>query len=526
MKGFGDPIDRRCVECHDNVRVTITAMGSTHCLSCHDPMANAGADIRRSAWECKKCHDKDQGDKPAIDVHSTVACSNCHRPHEEPWTMPRLCTECHVGHETFHGAAARDADGGASHAVAPHDAGTFSGEPMACATCHQPHEAGGAASGRCYECHAAKSPAKLTPAATFAGGHERCTTCHLPHGGEKAGPRPCRTCHQGVVTMDGPASEAHAKCVNCHKPHDVMGSAARRACVGCHAVHVEHPDPEGRGCTGCHEVHPGGPSRAVLATSPVATLPETAYPKAASPVTCSGCHTAAKTDLGFHAGTTPCASCHTPHAFTAASAPACSTCHARETAAAAVAAGGHGHGACKGCHQPHAPKAARPACGSCHEQEAKTTPAGHAKCTSCHDAHPTSRTPKAQCTTCHAREEEGAPRPRGLRQLPPRARPGRARRPARRREHPALPVVPHDVEAARAPRGEVARHVHGLPRGARARRAARSRDVPGLPRGQERARAHRDDVRGLPPVRKGEVGAAALTYLASLTTVPPMALAQ
>jgi hypothetical protein len=405
VKGFGEPLDRVCTECHDDVRVTITAMGKTHCVSCHDPAASGGILIRESAWECQKCHARDQGDKPAIDVHATQDCANCHRPHQEPWTLPRKCTECHAGHETFHGAAARDADGGASHAVLPHDAGTFSDEPMACATCHKPHEVGGEASGRCYACHAEKEPARFTAAATFPGGHERCTTCHKPHGGTTAGPRPCRSCHTGTVTMDGRASVAHGKCVNCHQPHDVRGTA-KGACIGCHlSVHADHPDPEGKGCVGCHEPHPGPRARAVLA-SVGPTLPDTAFPQAPSPVTCSRCHTKAKTDLGFHAGTTPCKGCHKPHAFTASSAPACASCHAKETAAG-IAAGGRGHGECKACHETHAPKAARPSCGSCHDQEAKTAPAGHAQCLACHDAHPPSRTPAATCTTCHAPKKMG-----------------------------------------------------------------------------------------------------------------------
>jgi Doubled CXXCH motif (Paired_CXXCH_1) len=405
VKSFGQSIERVCAECHDDVRVTITGMGSIHCLSCHDLTGSGGTLILKSAWECTKCHAQDQGDKPAIHVHSTQACSNCHHPHEEPWTVPRKCTECHEGHETFHGADVRDADGGASHPVAPHAAGSFSGEPMACATCHAPHEVGGAASGRCYQCHAEKEPATFTAATTFAGGHERCTTCHVPHGEANAGPVPCRSCHAGVVTLGGRASEAHGKCVNCHQPHDVLGSPAG-ACVGCHsAVHVEHPDPEGKGCVGCHNPHPG-PAALAGAASP--TLAESAFPKASSQVKCSGCHTEAKTDLGFHDGTTPCKGCHVPHAFTRASAPACSTCHAPETAAA-VAAGGHGHGECKGCHQTHEPKAAPPACGSCHEQEAKTALAGHTECRACHEAHPASRAPEKACATCHARQKNSGP---------------------------------------------------------------------------------------------------------------------
>jgi hypothetical protein len=404
VKGFGEPLDRVCAECHDTIRVTITGMGKAHCVSCHDPTASGGMAIRESAWECQKCHAKDQGDKPAIDVHAGEDCANCHRPHEEPWTLPRKCTECHVGHETFHGAAARPPDGGVPRAVAVHDAGTMSGEPMACATCHRPHEVGGAASGRCFECHAQRNPTTFTAATTFAGGHERCTTCHEPHG--KAGPRSCRACHASVVTMAGRASEPHAKCVNCHKPHDVRGTA-KEACVGCHlSVHPTHPDPKGLACIGCHEPHPGGHSRATPPNAAAETLAVTGFPQAASPVVCSHCHTKAKDDLGFHAGKMACKGCHAPHQFDKASAPACSTCHARQQAAA-TSAGGRGHSDCKTCHQAHDPKGARPECASCHAEEAKTAPAGHSVCLGCHEAHPTSRAPKVGCTNCHAAKKAG-----------------------------------------------------------------------------------------------------------------------
>ena len=405
VKGFGEPLDRACAECHDDIRVTITKMGSMHCLSCHGKAEGSSTmNIRERAWECKKCHAKDQGNSSAIDVHASLECSDCHRPHQEPWTIPRKCTECHVGHETFHGAAARDADGGAPHAIAPHDAGTFSGEPMACATCHRPHEVGGMASGRCYECHAQRAPETFTERTTFAGGHERCTTCHEPHGGEKAGPRSCQGCHAAIVTMDGRASEPHGKCINCHKPHDVRATP-RAACAGCHlSVHPSHPDPSGEGCVGCHNPHPGPRRRAVVPTAGSPALFGAGLGlEAPSPVTCSRCHTKAGNDLGFHAGTTPCKGCHAPHQFTKASAPACSTCHAQQAAAAEHG----GHADCKSCHQPHAPKAARPACGSCHEQEAKTAPAGHAACLGCHEAHPSSRAPKATCTSCHASKKSG-----------------------------------------------------------------------------------------------------------------------
>ena len=173
VKGYGEPLDRKCAECHEDIRVTITAMGKMHCLSCHDPTASSGMAIRESAWECKKCHAEDQGDKPAIDVHAGEDCSNCHRPHQEPWTVQRACTDCHVGHETWHDPK-RDAGAGAAPSKHGIGAGPtpLTGEPTACAVCHKPHEVSGAASGRCFACHAQREPQTFTAASTFAGGHD------------------------------------------------------------------------------------------------------------------------------------------------------------------------------------------------------------------------------------------------------------------------------------------------------------------------------------------------------------------
>ncbi|APR75404.1 Cytochrome c family protein [Minicystis rosea] len=389
VRGFGEPIDRVCKQCHDEVRVTITAMGGAHCLSCHDPSASHGAAIRESAWECQKCHAKDQGQKPAVDVHGGEDCANCHRPHEEPWTIPRRCVECHPGHETAHGKPSTIVAAG--HALPP-DGGAVAGEAAECSTCHAPHEVGGAASARCAACHAQREPHVFTAATTFAGGHERCTTCHAPHAGDKSAPKPCRTCHASVQTMPGRAAAPHAKCESCHAPHDVRGTP-KTACASCHAsVHPEHPDPKGEGCVGCHDPHPAAQA-----------APAKDHQTAANGVNCSHCHTAAANDRAFHDGTTPCKSCHAPHAFKASAPQTCAGCHAQK-----VAAGAHGgHGACKSCHTPHAPKEAKPACASCHATEAATAPAGHAACTSCHDAHPSGRAPKAACASCHAEKKSG-----------------------------------------------------------------------------------------------------------------------
>jgi hypothetical protein len=369
VRGFGEPLSSVCAECHDEIRVRISAMGSMHCVSCHDPTAAGGAILRESAWECLKCHANDQSERAAIFVHSSEDCANCHRPHADPWTVQRPCSDCHVGPAPQHGGA---------EGVA------------ACELCHRPHEVGGAASSRCAECHERRNPDTFTERTTFAG-HDRCTSCHAPHAaGKGTRARGCTTCHAAVLTMPGRGAKEHAACESCHSRHDVRKSAPR-ACVSCHAaVHPEHPDPTAQGCVGCHDPHPS--SRG-----------------AARRNACSSCHRGAASDTAFHAGGSSCTGCHREHSFRAESPAICAGCHARQSAA-----GVHGgHRACESCHNAHEPSAAKQACSSCHEAEATTAPKGHAACSSCHAAHPASPAPKAQCTTCHAQKKAGPHAPVG-----------------------------------------------------------------------------------------------------------------
>lgn len=362
VKGFGEPIDRLCVQCHDNVRVTISGMGSMHCVSCHDPSSVGGTLIRESAWECQKCHGKTQGEHVAIDVHGGEDCTNCHRPHEEPWTVARNCTDCHASNDTHHGE---------KEGASP------------CNVCHRPHEVAGDAAGRCVECHD-KQKAGVYAKAVFDKGHS-CQSCHDAHAAPNAQPRACASCHSSVHTMPGRGNEKHAKCDSCHSPHDVRKNATN-ACATCHAtITPQHPDPKGQTCTGCHDPHPSDKN-------------------ASATLTCIQCHDKASSETAFHAGTTRCQDCHTPHAFDSASAIPCKQCHAKENAAGS---NGHGHGDCNKCHSTHAPKEKPPACAQCHEKEHRSAVSGHLNCIQCHDNHPSNRAPKKACIDCHQKQTSG-----------------------------------------------------------------------------------------------------------------------
>jgi hypothetical protein len=367
VKGFGEPFEARCLDCHDDIQVTIPRMGSQHCVSCHTLGKGDGQDLVQRAWECQKCHADKQGDSLAIDVHGGEDCANCHRPHDEPWTESRECTECHGGQSEVRHSK-----------IGPRDT------PL-CTDCHSPHEKAGEADGKCKGCHKETHP-DLVAKARFPG-HDACTTCHTPHAFDKEGAKECASCHK-QRTMTGRGEKEHAACESCHTPHDVKGASAS-SCGNCHkAVTSSHPDPKGQGCTSCHDPHPGP------------TAEGTAVVLASAG--CASCHSDARTQAGDH-GALTCNKCHDTHKEGQKPA-ACKDCH---SAQATKVAQEPKHADCAGCHAggAHRPRSNIGACSTCHADEHKTAPKGHSDCTKCHDSHSGKRLQPAGaagCKTCHA----------------------------------------------------------------------------------------------------------------------------
>jgi ssDNA-binding Zn-finger/Zn-ribbon topoisomerase 1 len=188
IEGFAAPTGERCAECHEDVHVTIPAMGETHCLACHD--LTPGHDLREAAWECRRCHESGEHGAIAVDVHAGEPCESCHQPHEEPWVLAQGCEDCHGGSvHVKHGASER-------------------ARGLVCDDCHQPHEVAGEAPGRCIPCHQEQHPGTFS--ATVFPGHDACTSCHAPHAFEKEQARDCPSCHAEKVVTAGPAE--HGRC--------------------------------------------------------------------------------------------------------------------------------------------------------------------------------------------------------------------------------------------------------------------------------------------------------------------------
>lgn len=369
VKGYGEPFETRCLDCHDDIKITIPKMGQQHCVGCHTLGGGDAEDMVLRAWECQKCHSQTMGTSAAIDVHGGEDCANCHQPHDEPWTKPRECGECHERQKVVkHGKAGEDAAA----------AGT-----LICNDCHKPHEQAGAADGRCADCHKQKTP-EVFKNALFKG-HDACTNCHAPHDFEKEDAKACGTCHQ-VKTMSGKGSEKHAECKSCHTPHDVRASAAA-SCGKCHDVKSSHPDPKGTGCTTCHNPHPGGAETGTASSVLAAT-------------NCTTCHSGAKTQQGKHADLA-CNKCHEKHNEGKAVA-GCASCHSAQQTRMAQ---NPKHVECTSCHtgKGHRPTTNTGACVACHEQEQKTAPKGHQACNKCHDSHSGKRNAAAAagCKGCH-----------------------------------------------------------------------------------------------------------------------------
>jgi predicted CXXCH cytochrome family protein len=373
---FRRPSSDKCQSCHARQHLALHQSAAApsearDCIACHGFLPRAGDD--RDPWNCMRCHAQDQVGAPAVVVHRREACGQCHRPHEEPATLPKDCNGCHNGLRAK------------KHDPPP---------KRPCLDCHQAlHQSAPSGSEACLGCHGQKEP--LVPkTAIFASGHRRCDSCHTTHE-EKAGLKlACRDCHsqQHVVGME--RIPEHANCLSCHNQHNVLGSASL-ACARCHTgqVHKDTSIDISRGCASCHNVH--GTEKAVLTST-------------ASGTDCAGCHTSASSNSAFHSPKVVCSSCHEEHGSNPRGpleVKSCGTCHANKVELVAF---NQGHAECRKCHvDKHQPLSiVAGGCAACHGPEAQSMPKGHAKenCIGCHDPHSGKQ---RACATCHQKETKG-----------------------------------------------------------------------------------------------------------------------
>jgi len=359
--GFVTPPAALCASCHEpqlEHHHPLDAGVALTCLTCHPFMAKT-VPQRFEKWMCLDCHQKPQGQAPAVTVH-TSECQQCHRPHQQPFTVAADCTQCHEV-KLQHGAR---------------------GDTLAekCMNCHEHHTEAAAASGMCVTCHLKPTMvarARVAKEALFKPGHPGCGSCHLAHQFDKDRVKPCARCHEHQPVL---AKAEHDACTDCHRPHQ-----PRPAAVECRACHkdevVKHPkSADGQACLGCHPVHPEG--------------------DAGLAVSCVSCHDEAPfTAAVVHGARVQCNDCHEPHDARPTSQRECKSCHAERFAEVARIKDVKGHKDCKGCHDtlPHGLASQKP-CLSCHEQQ-KPLQAGHGACDSCHESH--SGAVVKTCVQCH-----------------------------------------------------------------------------------------------------------------------------
>lgn len=263
----------------------------------------------------------------------------------------------------------------------------------------------------CNDCH---DPAKEDFSGVDFG---VCTSCHLdqashPHVESEGEITSCFTCH--VFKYDSPVMSAW-HCARCHGPFDMpthTGLAMHDsiACANCHHPHLPTEQTTGE-CTDCHEelaVRHGRPE-----LSGTCADCHGGHKLASDATACMDCHQSepafVPSTAVFSAGHGACVDCHQPHAFSAATALRCESCHKRQPVLAQRTAKEHRD--CGSCHEPHAVRAADDqTCKRCHSEVASTHPVGKSgDCISCHDPHPARISQIAlQCSDCH--EEAGSER--------------------------------------------------------------------------------------------------------------------
>lgn len=384
QKGFQEKGGGNCgrAGCHEtqakHTHGAVDGADRSGCASCHS------FEPGKSIPACMECHAKARNGRDErklaaiVDGHLKADCGKCHNPHKEPLSQAADCVSCHKQKATAH-AAHKDSKG--------------------CSDCHSTHSLAIDAKAKCVTCH--KEPAGDKPA-----GHASCLTCHKAHAEEK-GALACGSCHKQRALAETTA-KPHQACTSCHVAHDPKATTDA-VCSKCHAKvklhHAKSANATGtsttlasyagksarsaNGCGACHAAHPGDKGDKVQP--------------------CTTCHTKlGDADVGVHAKSLACTSCHGKHEFTApdkATIPAfCGKCHEDQSK---LVAGTKGHLDCRSCHASTHKETAAPSCETCHKAELNSAPKGHQSCDACHAKHSGKTTAKAACTGCHAKMQKG-----------------------------------------------------------------------------------------------------------------------
>lgn len=117
-----EPQTEACQQCHTAARTSIGGMVGFHCMTCHNFLAKAAAEIMPERETCLTCHAtmEMKGETFPEGAPMAFACADCHKPHTKPFLRFQDCLSCHTAVLEDHAHFERRA---------------FTG----CVQCHQPH---------------------------------------------------------------------------------------------------------------------------------------------------------------------------------------------------------------------------------------------------------------------------------------------------------------------------------------------------------------------------------------------------
>lgn len=247
--------DELCLDCHKKIATDIARKEGYHwlskdarsrsCAHCH--MDHKGRDFDSIQLD-KQLFNHGETDYPLDGAHSTVACSQCHKPKELYRDAPSRCNECHRAddpHRTSLGDKCENChkvDGWTTLKPFDHDTAKFKltggHKDASCRSCHTGERWKGVTH-VCNDCHRQQDVHRGTyglacdkchktstwKAAEF--GHDKDTKFPLL---AKHASTPCQKCHH----EDPKVEKLSVACMPCHEKDDVHKGNLGKECQKCH----------------------------------------------------------------------------------------------------------------------------------------------------------------------------------------------------------------------------------------------------------------------------------------------------
>ena len=295
-----------CMNCHADIATQVQSKQGLHgrlekvdqCASCHAEHKGRSFD---PTSESIKSFDHNVTGFILAGKHGQISCDQCHANnrydqaqaqcaacHQEPAVHAGLfgtdCQTCHSSN-TWKPASfqAKPFDHNATRFTLNLHAVDYSGQPMACTSCHT-GDPSATSTATCVTCHTNHDQAFMQKHLAQYG--SECMTCHDGMDRLKG------FTHQAVFPLDG--KHLSIACTDCHKNNIYRGTPSK--CVDCHQEPAIHAGFFGTRCEYCHIANAWRP----------APLREHTFPidhGGKGEVACKTCHTGA-----YQVNT--CYSCH------------------------------------------------------------------------------------------------------------------------------------------------------------------------------------------------------------------------